>query len=332
MHIRLIAAGSLPHLSGAAIYNRTIAEALRGLGHSVEETDAPAVTDGVALVDGSALARIAESDLGRVVALIHHPASLEVSPPDPVLMGQERALFGAVRRVVTTSEQTAEQVSNVFGVSQGAITAIVPGVADLPRCPRPGGGPGGGPDGVPGGGPGGPTCRILCLGQLVPRKGQDVLLRCLARLFDLDWHLTIAGHPNDPAYADGLVALVEALKIGPRVTFHPEAIGDALEALWQGADLFALTSVYEGYGMVWAEALRRGLPVVATNTGAAPTLITPDSGVVCMPGDLDQLSKALRRLIFDATLRADMAEAAWQVGRTLPSWADQAGKLAGVLA
>jgi glycosyltransferase involved in cell wall biosynthesis len=71
--------------------------------------------------------------------------------------------------------------------------------------------------------------------------------------------------------------------------------------------------------------------VVATNTGAAQTLITPESGVVCMPGDLDQLAKALRRLIFDRTLRADMAEAAWQVGRALPSWADQAVKLASVL-
>jgi glycosyltransferase involved in cell wall biosynthesis len=315
MDIRLISAGSLPHLSGAAIYNRTIATALRELGHPVVETSDPAIGHDVALVDGSALAAIAKGDLGRVVALIHHPVSLEVSPPDQALMAHERALFGAVRRVVTTSEQTAEQVSNLFGVRQDSVTAILPGVADLPRCP----------------GTGGPACQILCLGQLVPRKGQDVLLRCLARLFDLDWHLTIAGNPNDPVYADGLRALVTELKIGSQVTFHPEATGDTLEALWQGADLFALTSAYEGYGMVWAEALRRGLPVVATNTGAAPALITPESGVVCMPGDLDQLSKALRRLIFDASLRTDMAESAWQVGRALPSWSDQAVKLAAAL-
>jgi hypothetical protein len=43
------------------------------------------------------------------------------------------------------------------------------------------------------------------------------------------------------------------------------------------------------------------------------------------------LSKALRRLIFDASLRADMAESAWQVGRALPSWSDQAVKLAAAL-
>lgn len=315
MDIRLISAGSLPRLSGAAVYNRTMAASLRGLGHAVEETSDPSIGDGVAVVDGSALASVAEADLGRVVALVHHPVSLEVTPPDAALMAIEKKLFGAVRHVVTTSPQTAEQVSHLFGVRQAAVTAVVPGVADLPRCP----------------GTGGAGCRILCLGQLVPRKGQDVLLRCLARLFDLDWHLTIAGHPNDPVYADGLRALVAELGVGERVTFHPEATGDALEALWRGADLFALTSVYEGYGMVWAEALRRGLPVVATNTGAAPTLITPESGVVCMPGDLDQLSKALRRLIYDGALRADMAEAAWQVGRALPSWADQAGKLASVL-
>ena len=43
------------------------------------------------------------------------------------------------------------------------------------------------------------------------------------------------------------------------------------------------------------------------------------------------LSKALRRLIFDASLRRDMAAVAWEAGRTLPSWQEQAQRLAAVL-
>ena len=156
-------------------------------------------------------------------------------------------------------KSTGEIGGNALTFGSGGASGVVAG-----------GAPGTKGGGTTGPGTGGSACRILCLGQLVPRKGQDVLLRCLARLFDLNWHLTIAGNPNDPVYADGLRALVTELKIGSQVTFHPEATGDTLEALWQGADLFALTSAYEGYGMVWAEALRRGLPVVATNTGAAP--------------------------------------------------------------
>jgi hypothetical protein len=49
------------------------------------------------------------------------------------------------------------------------------------------------------------------------------------------------------------------------------------------------------------------------------------------PGDKDTLSKALRRLIFAAELRHDMAEAAWQTGRQLPSWNDQSRAFAAAL-
>jgi glycosyltransferase involved in cell wall biosynthesis len=66
--------------------------------------------------------------------------------------------------------------------------------------------------------------------------------------------------------------------------------------------------------------------------GAVPALVGPEAGVVCAPGDVDQLSKALRRLIFDRALRQDMAQVAWQDAQSLPSWNDQATRLATVLA
>ncbi len=312
MHISLIAAQTLPAVSGAAIYNRTMAAALRRLGHTVDLTPAPGA---VLLIDGSALPSVPATDLPSAVALIHHPLALETAPPDQAMKQREIALFAAVRHIVTTSEQTADRLAADFAVPRDRITAIVPGITDAPRSP----------------GTSGPTCQILCLAQLIPRKGQDVLLRALARLFDLDWHLTIAGGAPDPVYAAGLHALVQDLNLTRQVTFHPVATGEALETLWRNADLFALTSHFEGYGMVWAEALRRGLPVVATSTGAVPTLVAPDVGVVCAPGDVEQLSKAMRRLIFDPALRVDMAESAWKAGQALPSWHDQAVRLAAVL-
>jgi glycosyltransferase involved in cell wall biosynthesis len=190
---------------------------------------------------------------------------------------------------------------------------IVPGIDDLPRC----------------GGSPGPACHILSVGALIPRKGHDVLLRSLSRLFDLDWELTIAGSADrDPVHATGLRALAEELKIAQRVRIAD----DVTEALWAQTDLFALTSFFEGYGVAIAEAMRRGLTVAVTNVGAVPTLVGPEAGVVCAPGDVEQFSKALRRLIFDRRLLRDMAEVAWQSGRALPSWHEQAEHLATVLA
>jgi glycosyltransferase involved in cell wall biosynthesis len=228
----------------------------------------------------------------------------------------ERRLFAHLARVIVTSEPTAEQLPVGFGVDPARIVTVVPGTDDAPRCM----------------GSAGPTCEILSIGTLVPRKGHDVLLRALARLFDLDWHLTIVGSADrDPAHARGLEALAEELGIAQHVRFAGGVDGEALEGLWQGADLFALASLYEGYGMVIAEALKRGLPVAVTDVGAARSLVAPEAGTVSPPNDRDQLSKSLRRLIFSRELRQYMAEIAWQSGQTLPSWKTQAELFAGAI-
>jgi glycosyltransferase involved in cell wall biosynthesis len=156
-----------------------------------------------------------------------------------------------------------------------------------------------------------------------------VLLRALSRLLDLDWVLTMAGSADrDPGHASSLRALGEELRIAHRVRF----MDDVNEAVWRAADMFALTSYFEGYGVAIAEAMRRGLAVAVTNVGAVPALVTPEAGVVCALGDVEQLSKAMRRLIFDRPLLRHMADAAWRCGQSLPSWNEQAARLAAVLA
>jgi glycosyltransferase involved in cell wall biosynthesis len=221
-------------------------------------------------------------------------------------------LFGRLARIIVTSQHTAERLGAEFGVAPDRIAVVEPGTEDAVRCP----------------GSGGPACEILSVGALIPRKGHDSLLRCLARLFDLDWRLTIAGAAPDAAYAQSLHALCETLEIAGRVTFAD----GALEALWRKADLFALATHYEGYGMAIAEALKRGIPVAVTAGGAAGALVSAQAGTVCPAGDEVTFSKALRRLIFDKGLRAEAAEAAWQVGQTLPDWPTQTAKFAGVIA
>jgi len=171
----------------------------------------------------------------------------------------------------------------------------------------------------------GPGCAILSVGMLVPRKGHDVLLRALVRLTDLEWSLAIAGDATrDPVHADGLHALAAELGIAQRVRFLGALPDAALEAEYARADLFALATCYEGYGMAAAEAMARGLPMAITAGGAIAEIVPEDAAVVAAVDDHNALSRAMRRPIFDTSLRAAMAEASWRAGQALPRWPDRA--------
>jgi glycosyltransferase involved in cell wall biosynthesis len=338
MRVSLIVPAPFDTISGGYGYDRRIVAGLRDLGHDVDvveltgafpivddfardaacaamdrlPSDSKTVIDGLAL---PAFRGLEDAISARgTVGLIHHPVSLETGLSEPhqaALTDIERRLLPRLARLIVTSETTAEALTARFHIPPERIRVVVPGTEDAPRCP------------------GSSGCEILSIGTLIPRKGHDLLLRALARLFDLDWHLTIVGAPDrDPPHAHGLLALAGELGIAHRVRFAGELVGEALEAVWRGADLFALATHYEGYGMAIAEALKRGLPVVVTNGGAAGALITSESGCVCPVGDRDQVSKSLRRLIFGRDLRQHMAEQAWRTGQTLPSWQAQAGLFA----
>jgi glycosyltransferase involved in cell wall biosynthesis len=340
MHISLFVPAPFDQVAGGYGYDRRMVAELRAGDTTVDVVElrgnfpladdtardaACAAWDRLAettrpLIDGLALPAFAgmEDALAArgAISLIHHPTALETGFAEAereALRRMERRLYGRLHRLIVTSELTAERLVSDFGVNRARVAVVVPGTDDAPRCT----------------GSGGPGCEILSIGTLVPRKGHDVLLRALARLFDLDWHLTIAGSPRrHPAHAKALVALTEELGIAQRVRFAGEVTGEALEALWRGADLFALATWFEGYGMAVAEALKRGLPVAVCAGGAAAALVEPEAGVVCEPGDQVQLSKALRRVIFSPSLRADMNEVAWHIGQKLPHWDTQAREFA----
>lgn len=155
---------------------------------------------------------------------------------------------------------------------------------------------------------------VASLGRLAPEKSVDLLVEAFAEVAAADPHpclLLVGGGPSEEA----LQRRVLRDDLNGRV--HITGLRPRLEALTliKGADLFAAASRTETQGLVLAEALACGLPVVAVHgPGVADSVRDKIDGLVVPddpPGDRrSRLADALRSLLGDATRRAEMAAAA----------------------
>lgn len=145
---------------------------------------------------------------------------------------------------------------------------------------------------------------IGALAELHPTKGLDVLIRAFARLLDTEAVLILIGSGQDRGR---LVALAHMLKVDARVFFvgHIQDAARILPAL----DIFALPSHSEALGYVLLEAGQSHLPVVASNVGGIPEIITNEvTGLLCPSGDDEALATHLRTYIENSELRTQYAQ------------------------
>lgn len=333
--------GSIGARTGGTIYDARVLAALRDMGRDVAllelpggfpfpdagamagafaqlaalPDDCPVIIDGLAFgaLDPDGVAAIK----APVVALIHHPLALETGIPPAsaaTLARIETANLALAAHVMVPSPHTAAVLQRDYGVSADRLTVARPGI-DRPVTRR-------APTSPP---------LILSVGLLAPRKGHDVLLRALAEIVDRDWQAVIVGRDHDGQTGPALVAQARSLGLADRVSFAGELSGDDLETVYGSASIFALATRYEGYGMVFAEALVRGLPVVTCDTGAVPDTVPDGVGARVPVDDVVAFGAALARLLDDPAHHATMAAAAAKYGATLPSWGDTAALFDAVL-
>jgi len=275
----------------------------------------PVVIDGLAL---GALPDLAPEIASRhpLIALIHHPLAFEYGLSDPEIIHLKQSETQALKNVagvIANSPATARDLNQHYGINPEIVHVVLPGTDPIRRFE-----------------PMKPWCvdfcssiNLLSVGSIIPRKGFHDLIPALEPLIDLPWTLSIAGDTSRNAEAyERLIMDIKHFQLEGRIHILGVVSNDELENLYAKADIFVLASLFEGYGMVYAEAMAHGLPIIATSGGAIPDTVPEEAGLLVTPGDIPALTLALKKLITDSTYRAQLSTGALQASLLQPTWED----------
>lgn len=154
---------------------------------------------------------------------------------------------------------------------------------------------------------------IGVLGRLDPQKGQEILLRAVPEVVKKhrDVLFVIAGDETagEHGYKAHLEDVCRTTAIGPYVKFLP--FTDDVPQLMAALDIFALPSFSETFGLVVVEAMAMERPIIATNAGGLPEIITNGkTGLLIEPRDANAVARAIHRVLSDNVLRISLAHSA----------------------
>ena len=350
MNAGLIIYGSLDLVSGGYLYDRLLVDHLRQRGARVENLSLPWRNYFCHLTDNfsRSLPRAVEAmspDLllqdelnhpslfhlnqrlqkklkGPIIVIVHHLRSSEMRPAwqNSLYRCVEKRYLQTADGFVFNSETTHAVVRELLGGDPPSVVAY-PGGDHLgsrisiekiaERCRRPG------------------PLRILFAGNVIPRKGLHILVSALGRLAHESWQLTVAGSLSaDARYAGRIRRLIAESGLGERVRLLDAVPSGQLVGLLESHHCLAVPSSYEGFGIVYLEAMRFGAPVFATTAGAVPEVVTNGcEGFLVAPGDAGALAEAVDRLIRDRNLLLAMSLAAWKRSLGHPTWAESAARV-----
>jgi len=317
--------------SGGNSYDRHLCSGLASIGWSVHEHAVPGFwsppdaasfaalddavqripDDALVLLDGlvaSTAPEVLVPQAGRLrlVVLVHMPLGDR----------RESAVLSAAAAVVTTSGWSRRRLLELYGLAADRVHVAQPGVCAA---------------GLANGTAAGEA--LLCVAAVTRDKGHDVLLEALATITDLSWRCVCVGSlDREPAFVESL----RGRSLGDRVCFPGPRTGADLDRSYAAADLMVLPSRAETYGMVVAEALARGLPVVVTDVGGVKEAIGHGAdgirpGLLVPPDDPAALGAALRAWLGDAELRRRLRRAARERRESLPGWSATTSAIADVL-
>jgi phosphatidylinositol alpha-1,6-mannosyltransferase len=274
----------------------------------IEREGCDTVVFGAAAPLGLLAPQLRRAGAQRVVAITHgHEAGWATLPGARAVL---RRIGDTVDTVTYLGEYTRLRLS--WALSPAAVrrmTRLAPGVDTSEFHPRAGGAAIREQWGL------GDRPVVVCVSRMVPRKGQDTLIRA--------WPLVLAGTPDatlflvgDGPYRDRLERLARHLGVEASVIFAGAPSREALPAYYDAAEVFAMPCRtrrggldVEGLGMVFLEASATGLPVVGGDSGNSPDAIRDgETGYVVPGGSVADLADRLTGLLTDPVAAKAMGE------------------------
>jgi glycosyltransferase involved in cell wall biosynthesis len=169
-----------------------------------------------------------------------------------------------------------------------------------------------------------PPLKLLYVGAYSRVKGLLPLIEAMALLKDTQIELDVVGEKTrESDYWIRIQQVIESHRLSGRVRFHPFQDRKSMDGFYRRSHVLVAPSLFEGYGMVVAEAFCYGLPVIASEVGALPELVVHEqNGLLVPPADPAGLASSIRRLAEDKALRAKMSETNFERAGSLPDWAD----------
>jgi len=146
---------------------------------------------------------------------------------------------------------------------------------------------------------------IIGVGRLVKRKGFDFFIRVLAKLPCDTCGIVIGDGPGE----ESLKKLAQELKIANKVIFTGFVDQNKKFQYLKNSDIFFLSSVHEGFGIVLQEAMQVGLPIIATNNGGQVDFIQDgQNGYLILFGDEREAVNRLSKLFLNHDIRRKISE------------------------
>jgi len=244
----------------------------------------------------------------NIILMVHHlRGELENNRS---LQAAERVLIQAASRILTVSESSKQQVL-AYCEGDVSISIISPGfvrpqVQYLARKQEQ------------------DTVQLLFVGHITQAKGILDVLEAVTRLPEKKWFLhVVGGAAAEPDTWDKAKKWIKDNSLSAHVMMYGRVEDEALQALYQQADVFVLPSYWEGYGIVFLEAMSLALPIISTTAGAIPEVVCHEgNGLLVEAGDVQALSQALNAMITQPKQRKIWADESLALANQAVDWAE----------